>query len=66
MLGHRRVETTKDVYLEPFKNLEVIALAALIRNRRHILPTLAAPFGSAPDDAGRDPDESVSRVPAAL
>jgi cation:H+ antiporter len=44
----------------------VIALAALIRNRRHILPTLAAPFGSAPDDAGRDPDESVSRVPAAL
>jgi cation:H+ antiporter len=27
-----------------------IALAALIRNRRHILPTLTAPFRRAPDD----------------
>jgi cation:H+ antiporter len=28
-----------------------IALAALIRNRRHILPTFTAPFRKAPDDA---------------
>jgi hypothetical protein len=27
-----------------------IALTALIRNRRHILPTLTAPFRQAPDD----------------
>ncbi|OIJ85072.1 hypothetical protein BIV25_45040 [Streptomyces sp. MUSC 14] len=28
MLGHRRVETTKEVYLEPFRNLEVEILLA--------------------------------------
>jgi hypothetical protein len=28
MLGHRQVETTKNVYLEPFKNLEVELLLA--------------------------------------
>ncbi|MEN8651516.1 hypothetical protein ABCR94_12960 [Streptomyces sp. 21So2-11] len=28
MLGHRRVETTKEVYLEPFRNLEVELLLA--------------------------------------
>jgi site-specific recombinase XerD len=28
MLGHRRVETTKEVYLEPFQNLEVEILLA--------------------------------------
>jgi hypothetical protein len=28
MLGHRRVETTKEVYLEPFRNLQVELLLA--------------------------------------
>jgi hypothetical protein len=28
MLGHRRVETTKNVYLEPFRTLEVETLLA--------------------------------------
>ncbi len=28
MLGHRRVETTKDIYLEPFRSLEVEVLLA--------------------------------------
>nr|WP_221471628.1 sodium:proton exchanger [Amycolatopsis umgeniensis] len=37
----------------------VIALAALIRNRRHLVPTLAAPFRRAP---GRDAAERRQRV----
>ncbi|WP_328649136.1 sodium:proton exchanger [Amycolatopsis sp. NBC_00348] len=45
----------------------VIALVALVRNRRHILPTLAAPFRRVPSDAdaiGDDRDPSVPDVTA--
>jgi cation:H+ antiporter len=42
----------------------VIALAALIRNRRHILPTLAAPFRRASDDADDEHDPTASDIAA--
>jgi cation:H+ antiporter len=43
-----------------------LALAALIRNRRHILPTLTAPFHRAPDDdVEQDPAERESHASAA-
>jgi cation:H+ antiporter len=43
-----------------------LALAALIRNRRHILPTLTAPFRRAPDqDVEQDPAEREPHASAA-
>jgi cation:H+ antiporter len=36
-----------------------IAVAALVRNRRHILPTLAAPFRRTPGPAEREPWEDI-------
>jgi cation:H+ antiporter len=42
-----------------------IALAALIRNRRHILPTFTAPFRRASDDVEQDPAKPVSHASAA-
>jgi cation:H+ antiporter len=43
-----------------------IALAALIRNRRHILPTLTAPFRTTPDDdVEQDPAERESHASVA-
>jgi cation:H+ antiporter len=41
-----------------------IALAALIRNRRHILPTLAAPFRRAPEDSDDKHDPTAPDVAA--
>ncbi|RSN44044.1 sodium:proton exchanger [Amycolatopsis sp. WAC 04197] len=38
----------------------LIALAALIRNRRHLLPTLAAPFRRAPYASGSSREERIS------
>ncbi|GAA5026681.1 hypothetical protein [Actinopolymorpha pittospori] len=35
----------------------VIAIAALVRNRRHILPTLAAPFRRHPDSELSDAED---------
>ncbi|TVT26100.1 sodium:proton exchanger [Amycolatopsis acidiphila] len=42
----------------------VIALAALIRNRRYILPTLAAPFRRASDDGEDEHDPTASDIAA--
>jgi cation:H+ antiporter len=36
-----------------------IAVAALVRNRRHVLPTLAAPFRRTPGPAGTEPGQNA-------
>jgi cation:H+ antiporter len=42
----------------------VLALAALIRNRQHILPTLAAPFRRPPDDGDDEHEPAAPDVAA--
>ncbi|HYY18796.1 MAG TPA: hypothetical protein VE864_08135, partial [Streptosporangiaceae bacterium] len=39
-----------------------IAVAALIRNRRHLAPTLAAPFRRRSDDSAEEPGQTAARL----